>query len=247
MTRNMGAFDRGLRAFVVAPAAIVGPADRRRGHGGRDRPLCCRGDHADHSRHRVLPELHAAWDLHRPAVASRRPSPPRRPCVADRSRDRATGEARDAALNNATRSSPRSARPSAATAGPASSTTSRRAVRPDSPKASSPTLSPRLELCAMRRSCCSRRGTTSSSDVALLQSRRRQPPSCGRTFSWPLGRAWAPTRTRCLLATSRAPSSSAGEVAAAVKMAGYVQKRTSEMTADKATHAVHELRGVAAG
>ena len=40
---------------------------------------------------------------------------------------------------------------------------------------------------------------------------------------------------------------SAGEIAAAVKMAGYVQKRASEMTADKATHTLDELRGVAAG
>jgi AhpD family alkylhydroperoxidase len=40
---------------------------------------------------------------------------------------------------------------------------------------------------------------------------------------------------------------SAGEVLAAVKMAGYVQKRASEMTADKATHTLDELRGVAAG
>ena len=30
-------------------------------------------------------------------------------------------------------------------------------------------------------------------------------------------------------------------------MAGYVQKRASEMTADKATHTLDELRGVAAG
>jgi AhpD family alkylhydroperoxidase len=40
---------------------------------------------------------------------------------------------------------------------------------------------------------------------------------------------------------------SAGEIAAAVKMAGYVQRRASEMTADKATHGLDELRGVAAG
>jgi 4-carboxymuconolactone decarboxylase len=41
---------------------------------------------------------------------------------------------------------------------------------------------------------------------------------------------------------------SAGEIAAAVKRAGYVQKRASEMTADKATHKLDELlRGVAAG
>jgi AhpD family alkylhydroperoxidase len=40
---------------------------------------------------------------------------------------------------------------------------------------------------------------------------------------------------------------SAREIAAAVKMAGYVQKRASEMTADKATHTLDELRGVAAG
>jgi hypothetical protein len=39
----------------------------------------------------------------------------------------------------------------------------------------------------------------------------------------------------------------AGEIAAAVKMAGYIQKRASEMTADKATHTLDELRGVAAG
>lgn len=40
---------------------------------------------------------------------------------------------------------------------------------------------------------------------------------------------------------------SAGEIAAATKMAGYVQKRAGEMTADNATHALDELRGVAAG
>ena len=40
---------------------------------------------------------------------------------------------------------------------------------------------------------------------------------------------------------------SAGEITAAAKMAGYVQKRASEMTADKATHTLDELRGVAAG
>ena len=40
---------------------------------------------------------------------------------------------------------------------------------------------------------------------------------------------------------------SAREIAAAVKMAGYVQKRAGEMTADKATHTLDELRGVAAG
>jgi AhpD family alkylhydroperoxidase len=40
---------------------------------------------------------------------------------------------------------------------------------------------------------------------------------------------------------------SAREIAAAVKMAGYVQKRASEMTAEKATHTLDELRGVAAG
>jgi alkylhydroperoxidase/carboxymuconolactone decarboxylase family protein YurZ len=40
---------------------------------------------------------------------------------------------------------------------------------------------------------------------------------------------------------------SAREIAAAVKMAGYVQKRASEMTADKATHTLDELRGVGVG
>ena len=40
---------------------------------------------------------------------------------------------------------------------------------------------------------------------------------------------------------------SAGEIAAALKMAGYVQKRASEMTADKATHTLDEMRAVAAG
>lgn len=40
---------------------------------------------------------------------------------------------------------------------------------------------------------------------------------------------------------------SAGEVAAAARMAGYVQKRASEMTADKATHTLEELGGVAGG
>ena len=39
---------------------------------------------------------------------------------------------------------------------------------------------------------------------------------------------------------------SASEIAAALKMAGYVQKRASEMTADKATHTLDELAGVAA-
>ena len=39
----------------------------------------------------------------------------------------------------------------------------------------------------------------------------------------------------------------AGEIAAAVKMAGFVQKRASEMTADRATHALDELGGVAVG
>ena len=38
---------------------------------------------------------------------------------------------------------------------------------------------------------------------------------------------------------------SAGEIAAAVKMAAYVQKRASEMTADKATHTLDESAGVA--
>jgi AhpD family alkylhydroperoxidase len=38
---------------------------------------------------------------------------------------------------------------------------------------------------------------------------------------------------------------SASEIAAAVKMASYVQKRASEMTAGKATHTVDELAGVA--
>jgi AhpD family alkylhydroperoxidase len=41
------------------------------------------------------------------------------------------------------------------------------------------------------------------------------------------------------------PGLSASEVAAALKMAGYVQKRASEMTADKATHTLDELAGVA--
>jgi len=40
---------------------------------------------------------------------------------------------------------------------------------------------------------------------------------------------------------------SAREVAAAVKMAGYVQKRAGEMTADKATHTLEELAGVGGG
>jgi AhpD family alkylhydroperoxidase len=40
---------------------------------------------------------------------------------------------------------------------------------------------------------------------------------------------------------------SAREIAAAVEMAAYVQKRASEMTADKATHTLDELRGVAVG
>jgi AhpD family alkylhydroperoxidase len=40
---------------------------------------------------------------------------------------------------------------------------------------------------------------------------------------------------------------SSGEVAAAVKMAGYVQKRAGEMTADRATHTLDELAGIAAG
>lgn len=39
---------------------------------------------------------------------------------------------------------------------------------------------------------------------------------------------------------------SPAEVLAAARMAGYVQKRASEMTADKAAHALDELRGVAA-
>ena len=38
---------------------------------------------------------------------------------------------------------------------------------------------------------------------------------------------------------------SAGEVAAALKMAGYVQERASEMTATAATHALDELAGAA--
>jgi 4-carboxymuconolactone decarboxylase len=40
---------------------------------------------------------------------------------------------------------------------------------------------------------------------------------------------------------------SAGELTAALKTAGYVQKRASEMTATAATHALDELAGVAAG
>jgi AhpD family alkylhydroperoxidase len=40
---------------------------------------------------------------------------------------------------------------------------------------------------------------------------------------------------------------SAAEVAAALKAAAYVQKRASEMTADKATHVLDEQRGGAAG
>ena len=40
---------------------------------------------------------------------------------------------------------------------------------------------------------------------------------------------------------------STGEVAAALKMAGYVQKRASELTATAATHALDELAGIAAG
>ena len=40
---------------------------------------------------------------------------------------------------------------------------------------------------------------------------------------------------------------SAREVAAALKMARYVQDRASEMTADKVTRTLDELRGVAAG
>ena len=38
----------------------------------------------------------------------------------------------------------------------------------------------------------------------------------------------------------------AEEVSAALKMAGYVQKRASDMTAEAATHALDELAGVAA-
>jgi AhpD family alkylhydroperoxidase len=38
---------------------------------------------------------------------------------------------------------------------------------------------------------------------------------------------------------------SLGEIAAALKMAGYVQKRASEMTADKATHTLDQHGGVA--
>ena len=38
-----------------------------------------------------------------------------------------------------------------------------------------------------------------------------------------------------------------GEVTAALKMAGYVQKRASEMTANRARHTLDELAGVAAG
>ena len=37
------------------------------------------------------------------------------------------------------------------------------------------------------------------------------------------------------------------EVLAAVKMAGYVQNRAGEMTADKATHTLEELAGVGGG
>jgi AhpD family alkylhydroperoxidase len=40
---------------------------------------------------------------------------------------------------------------------------------------------------------------------------------------------------------------SAGELAAALKMAGYVQQRASEMTADKAKHTLEELGAVAGG
>jgi AhpD family alkylhydroperoxidase len=39
---------------------------------------------------------------------------------------------------------------------------------------------------------------------------------------------------------------SAAEIAAATKMASYVQKRAGEITADKVTHALNELGGVAA-
>lgn len=38
---------------------------------------------------------------------------------------------------------------------------------------------------------------------------------------------------------------SSAEVEAAIRMAGYVQKRAGEMTADKATHTLEELAGVA--
>jgi hypothetical protein len=40
---------------------------------------------------------------------------------------------------------------------------------------------------------------------------------------------------------------SAAEVAAALKVAAYVQKRASEMTVDKATHTLDGLRAAAAG
>ena len=46
------------------------------------------------------------------------------------------------------------------------------------------------------------------------------------------------------IAAALALGLSAGEVAAALKMAGYVQKRAGEMTADKATHTLDELAGV---
>ena len=49
------------------------------------------------------------------------------------------------------------------------------------------------------------------------------------------------------IAAAVEPGLSAREVAAALKMAGYVQKRASEMTATAATRALDERAGVAAG
>ena len=47
------------------------------------------------------------------------------------------------------------------------------------------------------------------------------------------------------IAAALALGRGAGEVAAALKMAGYVHKRPGEMTADKARHALDGLAGVA--
>jgi hypothetical protein len=66
MAHNMGAVDRSLRAFAVAPAAIVVALLIGAGTVVGIIPLCGRRGHDRDSRDGLLPHLHSPWDLYSP-------------------------------------------------------------------------------------------------------------------------------------------------------------------------------------
>ena len=72
MIRNMGSFDRGVRAFVVAPLVVVLAFVVGAGTVAGGDPVRCRRDYAGHIGHQVLLELRLARHHHLSARHVRR-------------------------------------------------------------------------------------------------------------------------------------------------------------------------------